>query len=70
MTLKLKFPNKTNYFKHFSIKTSDLENTRKTLKTFGLDLLEIWTSEDNKYCEIWHSIGMNQHARIDINLHS
>ena len=67
MTLKLKFPNKTNYFKHFSIKKSDLENTRKTLKTSGLDLLEIWTSKDDEYCEIWDSTGTNLHARIDIN---
>ena len=70
MTLEFKFPNKTNYFKHFTIKKSDLENTRKMLKTFGLDLLGIWTSKDNKYCEIWHSIDTNKHARININLDS
>ena len=67
MTLELKFPNKTNYFKHFSIKKSDLKKTRGTLKTFGLDLLEIWISKDDKYCEIWHSAVKNLHARIDIN---
>ena len=67
MTLKLKFPNTTKYIKHLSIKKSDLEKTRNTLKTSGLDLLEIWNTSDNKRCEIWHCINTNNQARIDIH---
>ena len=66
MTLKLKFPNKTKYFKHFSIKQSDLEKTRNTLKNSGLDLLELWNTQINEHCEIWHCVDTNKQARIDI----
>ena len=68
MTLKLKFPHKTKYFKHFSIKQSDLEKTRKTLKNSGLDLLELWNTHDNNLCEIWHCVDTNKQTRIDIVL--
>ena len=66
MTLKLKFPNKTKYIKYFSIEQSDLEKTRKTLKNFGLDLLELWNTQDNEHYEIWHWLDTNKQARIDI----
>ena len=68
MTLKLKFPNKTKYIKHFSIKQSDLEKTRKTLKNSGLDLLELWNTQNNELCEIWQCVDTNKQARIDIVL--
>ena len=67
MTLKLKFPNTTKYFKHFSIKQTDLEKIRKTLQDSGLDLLELWNTHDNNFCEIWHLLDTNQQTRIDIH---
>ena len=67
MTLKLKFPNNTKHIKHFSIKQSDLEKTRNTLKNSGLALLELWNTSDNKRCEIWHCIITNNQARINIH---
>ena len=67
MTLKLKFPQKTKYFKHFSIKQTDLEKTRKTLQDSGLDLLELWNTHDTNFCEIWHCVNTNQLTRIDIH---
>jgi len=66
MTLKLKFPNSTKYSKHFYIRQLDLEKIRKNFKSSGLNLLEMWSTQGDNICEIWHCVDTKKQTGIDI----